>query len=100
RLVAAFDGDRHVRVSLLARDGRPAVVSRPFSPARATPAWFARLMRDDQPTVRMIPPAGGFGAVTIEAAPADDVGDVWVEFSDVLGALAAVCAVGFALTYL
>jgi two-component system sensor histidine kinase UhpB len=102
RLVATFDGDRHVRAVLLSDDGRVVMASQPFTSGRGAPAWFSRFMRTSLAPVRVATPAGvrGFSAVVLQSAPASDVGDVWLEFSDVAGSLAVVCALGFALIYL
>lgn len=102
QLVATFDGDRHVRAVLLSDQDRVVAASQPFGSGRAAPAWFDRFMRSDLPPVRVATPAavGGFSAIELQSVPANDVGDVWVEFSDVAGSLAVVCALGFALIYL
>jgi two-component system sensor histidine kinase UhpB len=102
QLVATFDGDRHVRAVLLSDQGRILAASQPFSSNRAAPAWFDRLMRTSLAPVRAPTPAGlaGYSAILLQSVPANDVGDVWLEFSDVAGSLALVCVLGFALIYL
>jgi two-component system sensor histidine kinase UhpB len=100
--VATFNGDRHVRAVLLSNQGRAVALSRPFASERAAPAWFSRFMRPDLEPVRVAVPAGVArdSAIVLQSVPANDVGDVWLEFADVAGSLAAVCALGFALIYL
>jgi two-component system, NarL family, sensor histidine kinase UhpB len=102
QMVAAFDGDRHVRALLLSDQGRVVAASQPFASGRLAPDWFDRLMRGDLAPVRVTTPHGvaGFSAIVLQSVPANDVGDVWLEFSDVAGSLAVVCALGFALVYL
>jgi two-component system sensor histidine kinase UhpB len=102
QLVAAFDGDRHVQAVLLTSQGGVAAISHPFQPDRRAPAWFEQFMLTHLEPVRVATPAGvyGFGAIVLRSAPASDVADVWLEFSDVGLALALVCAFGFALVYL
>ena len=102
QLVAAFDGDRHVRAILLSDQGRVVATSQPFASGRGAPAWFSRFMRTNLAPVRVPIPGrvAGDSAVILQSVPANDVGDVWLEFSDVAGSLALVCALGFALIYL
>jgi two-component system sensor histidine kinase UhpB len=102
QLIATFDGDRHVRAMLLSDRGVVVAASAPFHAGGRAPAWFEQLMRADRPPIRIIVPAGlaGLGAVVLQSAPASDVADVWLEFSDVAGSLAVVCVIGFALIYL
>ena len=102
QLVATFDGDRHVRAVLLSDQGRVIATSQPFASNRAAPAWFDRFMGASLAPVRVSIPSGvqGFSAVVLQSVPANDVGDVWLEFSDVAGSLVVVCALGFALIYL
>jgi len=102
QLVAAFDGDRHVRALLISDRGRVVAASQPFASARPAPAWFDRFMRTRLAPVSVATPPGvaGFSAIVLRSAPASDVGDVWLEFSDVAGSLALVCVLGFALIYL
>jgi two-component system sensor histidine kinase UhpB len=102
QMVATFDGDRHVRALLLSDDGRVVAASRPFAPSRAAPRWFSRFMQTSLAPVRVATPAEvrGFSAIVLQSAPVSDVGDVWLEFSDVAGSLAVVCVLGFGLIYL
>ncbi len=102
QLIATFDGDRHVRAVLLSDQGRVVAASQPFGSSRTAPAWFERFMRSDLAPVRIATPAAvhGYSAIVLQSAPATDVGDVWLEFSDVAGSLAVVCTMGFALIYL
>src|SRR5580700_4163077 len=102
QLVATFDGDRHVRAVLLSDQGRVVAASHPYASTPAAPAWFSRLMWTTLEPVRVAVPASvrGFSTVVLQSIPANDVGDVWLEFSDVAGSLAVVCALGFALIYL
>jgi two-component system sensor histidine kinase UhpB len=102
QLVAAFDGDRHVQAVLVTSRGRVAATSQPFQPDRRAPAWFERFMRTRLDAVRAPTPPGvaGFSAIVLRSAPASDVADVWLEFSDVALALALVCVFGFGLVYL
>jgi two-component system sensor histidine kinase UhpB len=101
QLVATFDGDRHVRALLLSDKGAIVATSQPFASGRTVPGWFDRFMRASlTPIFVSTPPeVRGFSAIVLQSVPANDVGDVWQEFSDVALALVVVCGLGFGLIY-
>lgn len=72
-LVAAFDGDRHVRASLLDAGGRSVVASRLAEPADRAPGW---LPRAEVPPVRLALPGGLPGAIVLRADPANELSEV------------------------
>jgi two-component system sensor histidine kinase UhpB len=102
QLVATFDGNRHVRAVLLDGGGRAVAASQPYASGRETPRWFARFMHTGLAPIRVAAPASvqGYSAIILQSVPANDVGDVWLEFSDVAGGLLAAAAGGFVLIYL
>ena len=73
-LVAAFDGNRHVRASLLDAEGRAVVVSRLAEPADRAPGW---LPLAEVPSARLALPGGLPGAVLLQADPVNEVGEAW-----------------------
>ena len=101
-LVATFDGNRHVRALLLSRGGQVVAMSQPYRSGRATPQWFARFMHTGLAPIRVPVPASvpAYSAMVLQSVPANDVGDVWLEFSDVAVGLLAAAAGGFVLIYL
>lgn len=90
RLVGAFDGDRHLKATLLDGAGHVLRQSRPL-PARAAPAWFAALFRPDIGSVTVPGPDGG--RLILSPLADSDVAAIWAEFID----LAAVLSLSFAL---
>lgn len=99
RLVAAFDGDRHLRVSLIDRQGRILAVSRPL-PAAPAPAAFTALFRPAASPVRLAAPAGMGGEIVLEPMPANDLAAIWAEFVDLVGVLSLSLLLGSGLVWL
>ncbi|HEY1447910.1 MAG TPA: histidine kinase [Caulobacteraceae bacterium] len=99
RLVASFDGARHVRASLVDASGQVVAVSHPL-PVRPAPAWFADLFRPEVGQVRLTAPVKGYGALVLAPVAANDVAAVWSEFLDLTAVLAASFAVGSIVVWL
>jgi two-component system sensor histidine kinase UhpB len=97
RLVATFDGDRHVRASLVDTLGHVSAVSTLFPPTQQVPGWFVRLIVSEPPGIRLPVPTdvGGGGAVVLHAVPVNEAGEVWAQSLDamlVLGGFATISA--------
>jgi two-component system sensor histidine kinase UhpB len=90
RLVASFNGARHVRAVLVDDTGAVVAVSHPL-PVHPAPPWFAHLFHPGIQAIRMAAPAKGYGALILTPVAANDIAAVWAEFLD----LAAVLAVSF-----
>ena len=93
RLVATFDGNRHVRASLVDTLGHTTTVSALFPPTQQVPDWFARLIISEPPEIRLPVPSdvGGGGAIVLRAEPINEIGEVWAQSRD-----AMLVLVGFA----
>jgi two-component system sensor histidine kinase UhpB len=88
--IAAFDGERHVVVTLLdAGTGAVLARSHPRPPGAAVPGWFRRLVAPPL-TVRRLDLPGG-GAVLIAADPANELAERWSELGDSLRQLGLFC---------
>ncbi|HEY2177330.1 MAG TPA: sensor histidine kinase [Caulobacteraceae bacterium] len=99
RLVASFDGARHVRASLVDDHGSIVAISHPL-PVRPAPAWFAGLFHPGVAAVRLAAPAPALGTLILAPVAANDVAAVWAEFLGLVAVLAASLAVGSALVWL
>jgi len=97
-LIRGFDGDRHLQARLVAPGGRVLAASTPEA-AGAPPSWFAALLRQDVPPLRLPSPAGN---ATVELRPVDanDMAAVWAEFLDLAVVLPLACLGGAALVWL
>lgn len=100
-LVASFDGDRHVKVSLLDAGGTEILSSRLAQPTGTAPGWFARLVGVRPETVSIAAPASaGVGAsLRLQTDPKNEIGEVWGETRDSVAVLALFCLSSFALIH-
>jgi len=98
RLVRGYDGDRHLRVRLLAPDGRAELTSTPFQSSHAAPGWFRTLVDPQLAAVTLAAPGGA--RIRLEPAPGADLADSWLNFADFLAVLAFACLLGCGLVYL
>ena len=94
RLVATFNGNRHVRATLLDAKGNPAAMSELFPPTQSVPNWFVRLIMNRPPAVRLtVPPSIGDGsAIMLQAEPTNEIGEVWGQSRDAVLVLAGFAA--------
>lgn len=110
RLVQAFNGDRHLRATLVDAAGRTLAASALPRPAQPAPGWFVRLVAPALP-VRHMPAGmtvetGGTetgverSAVVLEAEPLNEVGEVWTQLRDGLAVLALFCTLSIVLVSL
>lgn len=101
QLTATFDGDRHLRATLLDGDGRALAVSAAAREPSAAPGWFAALLGPPPAPVRLAAPATAAAAeIELAPTPAPDVGADWREALRAAAILAAAAALGMALAFL
>lgn len=100
-LVASFDGDRHIRVSLLDADGAEVLTSRLAQPGSTAPAWFAWLVGVEPETLSMPAPAASrVGAsLRLQTDPNNEIGEVWGETRDSVAVLALFCLASFVVIH-
>jgi two-component system sensor histidine kinase UhpB len=79
RIVRAFDGNRHVRASLVTQTGAIAAASAPEA-APATPAWLSRLIVPSlKPATLPVPDGGADAALRLESEPLNEAAERWGE---------------------
>ena len=101
RLVRAFDGDRHLRATLIDAAGRIVVASMLPRPAQRVPGWFVRLVVPALPAEQLpVETAAGRRVVVLEAEPLNEVGEVWTQLRDSLVVLALFCGLSIVLVSL
>jgi two-component system sensor histidine kinase UhpB len=99
-LVADFEGDRHLRASLVS-DGkvvRSSNVARAESPA---PQWFVHLLAAPPKTVTVDLPRvfDQYGTVVLQSDPNNEVAEVWGDVGLTLSVLTIFCALVLAFIY-
>ncbi len=99
-LIRTFDGNRHVRATLLGPSGTVLVQSRLLSPAASVPGWFRDLIGPHIPPFDVAVPSDGADEPTIrlQTDPTNEAGEVWGEFHDAALALAVFCLLALAFT--
>ena len=89
RLIAVFDGNRHVRAVLVDGQGRTLAASHPYLPSDPPPAWFVALI-DPHAAVRQL------GPIRLEPRSVNEIGEVWTGLRDavlIVGLLAVMALV-------
>jgi two-component system, NarL family, sensor histidine kinase UhpB len=100
-LVHLFDGNRHLRVSLVDAAGRTLAASAPLVPAKAAPGWLVGLLAPSLPPVTLaLAPGPQGGGVVLSADPRNEVAEVWSQARDAVAVLTLFCAVSTALVVL
>lgn len=95
RLVATFNGNRHVRAVLLDAAGAQRAASIVLAAPEPPPGWFVWLVSPDLPTRRV---AAGAFTVALSGDPVNEVSEVWDEFGDEAIGLVTFCLLAAALT--
>ena len=99
-LVADFEGDRHLRASLMV-DGKLAIASKVASPENPAPTWFVDMLAASPKQVRVdLPPVfDKYGAVILQTDPNNEVAEVWGDVGLTLTVLTIFCALVLAFIY-
>ena len=102
QLVSTFDGNRHVKASLISGEGRSILTSRSGTPLATAPRWFQRLLGSPPDSIELRVPerVRGFFAIVLAPTGNIDEGDAWVQFWRVAVVLVGSAAVGLFLVYL
>ncbi len=100
-LIADFDGDRHLRASLVV-DGKVVRASELANPESPAPGWFFRLLAGAPKVLNVeLPPAlSRFGSVVLQTDANNEVAEVWSDIGLTLTVLTIFCALVLAFVYL
>lgn len=96
QLVATFDGNRHLKASLLDRGGRVRIASAVARPTRPAPEWFARSLAPVRVGTMLAIPDGSGNVVSLQSEPASDVAALWAAGRKAAGLFAAAAAIALA----
>lgn len=101
RLVRVFDGNRHVRATLVEPEPVGARISSFAAPAEELPEWFYNLIAQEPKVVRVAMPKGmqRFGAIELETEQRGEVGEVWDDLLLRLAILTFFCGLVSVLIY-
>ena len=101
QLVATFNGNRHVRATLIDHQGRIVMQSETEMADRLAPSWFLNLLgRPPMPvTIRTPTSVPGYNAIVLQPIPELDAIIAWRQFTGVLLVLTVLTALGIALVH-
>jgi two-component system, NarL family, sensor histidine kinase UhpB len=101
-LVAAFEGNRHLRVSVTGGATAAALPVSDRSPFGGVPSWFAWVI-GVAPVAEGVPvvvDGRSFGTIVIETDPHNEILEVWNQFSESVVTLGLFCGSTVLLIYL
>jgi len=100
-LVADFNGDRHLRVTLFDPGGRLLYQSTPLPPSDPSPEWFYRLLarRSYNVPISLPAPFDRVGTILLQTDAHNEISEVWDDAVLTLLILALLCGLNAALVY-
>ena len=101
RIVSSFNGDRHLKATLIAPDGTVALKSRVKAPVDPAPQWLYRLLvgTTHKRELSLPDPIRNAGRIELEADPHNEVGEVWEDLKLKFIIIFGFCAVVLAAIY-
>jgi two-component system sensor histidine kinase UhpB len=98
RLIAAFDGDRHVRATLIDMEGGGRSSTMAGVPGEGAPAWFVNGIGVGPVTRRIAVPSAN-RAILLETDPRNEVHEIWNSSRGAMLVMAVFCALTGVLIY-
>jgi two-component system, NarL family, sensor histidine kinase UhpB len=100
-LIADFDGDRHLRATLVARAGNILYESTPLKPSDPAPMWFYGLLarRAMVVPIELPAPFDAIGHIVLQADAHNEISEVWDDTVLTLLILALFCGMNAMLVY-
>jgi two-component system, NarL family, sensor histidine kinase UhpB len=100
-MVAGFDGDRHLRVSLMAPNNVAAATSTPFVAHNGAPEWFHSVLATAPLTARIELPGrfATLGTILLETDSHNEVDEAWNDAIISLTMLAVLSSLVLGLVY-
>jgi two-component system, NarL family, sensor histidine kinase UhpB len=100
-LIADFNGDRHLRATLLDPAGRVLFQSAPLKPSEPAPNWFYRLLARRPMIIPILLPSpfDRIGRIVLQADAHNEISEVWDDTVLTLLILGLFCGMNAALVY-
>lgn len=99
-LITTFNGNRHVRASLLDAGGKVVMKSELYPSPIELPGWFLRLIAPaPEASVIPLPNITGYSTILLQTDPVNETSEVWIEGSDTLLALVVFCLLAALLVH-
>ena len=101
RVVAEFNGDRHLKAILTAPDGKVVAQSKLLRPEDPAPAWFYRLVDSQAPSrvLELPEPMRSVGSLKLQADPHNEVAEAWSDTRLTLTIMVVFFAMVLALAF-
>ncbi|WP_343616215.1 HAMP domain-containing sensor histidine kinase [Novosphingobium sp.] len=101
-LVSTFDGNRHIRATLLGADGKVFAFSSTRQADTPPPGWFRALLKVTPSGMALPLPPTRFGAgrLVLTPTPDLDVSATWNEFLALMGVLVVTAMAGLLMVYM
>ena len=99
QLVATFDGNRHLRATVLDRFGTVRLASAAALPRNPAPHWFASSLHPDREPVIIAVPVSEGGVMSLRPEPANDTAALWAATSSAVSLFAVAAIAALALIY-
>jgi two-component system sensor histidine kinase UhpB len=101
RLIATFNGDRHVQAILVSADNGIAAASTLAPVGEIVPFWFGRAIGVERSVVEIVlnGQPGSFRAIRLVGDPSNEVAEIWHSFVDVILLLLGLCLSGGAFIW-
>jgi two-component system, NarL family, sensor histidine kinase UhpB len=100
-LIADFDGDRHLRATLLDPAGHVLHRSTPLKPSDPAPEWFYQLLARRASTfpIDLPAPFRSVGTILLETDAHNEISEVWDDAVLTLAMLVVFCGLNAAIVY-
>lgn len=101
QLIDTFNGNRHLRATLIGADGKMIAVSALLPPPEQVPRWFARtvISRAAPSASLVLPETLGGGSILLETDPRNELTEVWTDIVDDIRVLVLFALITFPAIY-
>lgn len=90
RVIASFDGDRHLRARFIGRDGGVHAESKVREASHPAPRWLYRAMAGPEQHTELLLP-DGLGSIQLIADPLNEITEVWEDAKLKLAIVGGFC---------
>jgi two-component system, NarL family, sensor histidine kinase UhpB len=92
RVIASFDGDRHVQARVISADGSTRFVSHVRQPPDPAPDWLFRLLTKGTPDSTELKLPADTGIIILHGDALNEVTEVWDDAKEKLAIIGGFCA--------
>jgi two-component system, NarL family, sensor histidine kinase UhpB len=97
RIIASFDGDRHVQARVVSTDGSTRFVSHVRQPQDPAPGWLFRLLTSGTPDSTELKLPADTGRIILQGDALNEVTEVWDDAKEKLAIVGGFCALALGM---